>query len=104
MTFAQDARNRSEARAVVAKLRASKFEPEGYTLYSYAALEIVKQAAEAARTLDPKRIAQQMRSGQRFKTVLGEIVYDQKGDITRPDYVMYVWRKDRNGQISYFER
>lgn len=104
MTFSQDARNRSEARAVVAKLRASKFEPEGYTLYSYAALEIVKQAAEAARTLDPKRVAQQMRSGQRFKTVLGEIVYDQKGDITRPDYVMYVWRKGSGGQIGYFER
>jgi branched-chain amino acid transport system substrate-binding protein len=104
MTFAQDARNRAEARAAVAKLRTGKFEPEGYTLYSYAALEIVKQAAEAARTLDPKRVAQQMRSGQRFKTALGEIVYDQKGDITRPDYVMYVWRKGSGGQIGYFER
>jgi branched-chain amino acid transport system substrate-binding protein len=26
--------------------------------------------------------------------VIGETGYDKKGDITRPDYVMYVWKKD----------
>jgi branched-chain amino acid transport system substrate-binding protein len=44
-----------------------------------------------------------MISGQTFKTVIGDISYDKKGDITRLDYVMYVWKKDASGKISYTE-
>jgi len=103
MTFAPDPRRRPEAKAVVEKFRAKKFEPEAYTLYSYAAVEVVKQAAEAAKSLDPKKVAEQIRSGQKFQTVIGELSFDKKGDITRPDYVMYVWEKGSDGKISYRE-
>src|SRR5437868_10321486 len=103
MTFAPDARKRPEAKAVVEKFRANKFEPEAYTLYSYAAVEIFKQAAEAAKSVDPKKVAAQIKSGQKFKTVIGEISYDKKGDVTRLDYVMYVWKKNPEGKITYTE-
>jgi branched-chain amino acid transport system substrate-binding protein len=103
MTFAPDPRNRPEAKDVVEKFRAKKFEPETYTLYTYAAVEIIKQAAEAAKSLDPKKVAAQMISGQQFKTVIGEISYDKKGDITRPDYVVYRWQKDPSGKMNYVE-
>ena len=33
-----------------------------------------------------------------FKTVLGDIAYDKKGDITKLDYVMYIWKKDDERQ------
>ena len=39
----------------------------------------------------------------KFKTVIGEMAYDKKGDITRPDYVMYVWKKNADGKITYVE-
>jgi branched-chain amino acid transport system substrate-binding protein len=42
-----------------------------------------------------------MHSGKPFKTVIGDIAYDKKGDITRPDYVMYVWKKNKDGVIDY---
>jgi branched-chain amino acid transport system substrate-binding protein len=103
MTFAPDPRKRPEAKAVIEKFRAKKFEPEAYTLYSYAAVEVIKQAAEAAKSLDPKKVAEQIKSGQKFKTVIGELSYDKKGDITRPDYVMYVWKKGQDGKITYVE-
>jgi branched-chain amino acid transport system substrate-binding protein len=103
MTFAPDPRKRPEAKAVVEKFRANKFEPEAYTLYSYAAVEIIKQAAEAAKSLDPKKVAAQIASGKKFKTVIGEMSYNKKGDITRPDYVMYVWKKNADGKITYVE-
>jgi branched-chain amino acid transport system substrate-binding protein len=103
MTFAPDPRKRPEAKAVLEKFRAKKFEPEAYTLYSYAAVEIIKQAAETAKSLDPKKVAEQIRSGQKFKTVIGELSYDKKGDITRPDYTMYVWKKGADGKITYSE-
>src|SRR6476660_1619057 len=103
MTYGPDPRKRPEARAIVEKFRAKNFEPESYTLYSYAEVQIVKQAAEAANSLDPKKVAEKMSSGMNFKTVIGDISYDKKGDITRLDYVMYVWKKDANGKISYVE-
>jgi branched-chain amino acid transport system substrate-binding protein len=103
MTYGPDPRNRAEAKAVLDKFRAKKFEPEAYTLYSYAAVQVIKQAAESAKSLDPKKVAAQIKSGQKFKTVIGELSYDKKGDVTRLDYVMYVWKKNPEGKITYVE-
>jgi branched-chain amino acid transport system substrate-binding protein len=101
MTYGPDPRNRAEAKGVVDKFRAKKFEPEAYTLYSYAAVQIIKQAAEAAKSLDPKKVAAQMSSGQKYKTAIGELAYDKKGDVTRLDYVMYTWKKGADGKVTY---
>jgi branched-chain amino acid transport system substrate-binding protein len=46
-------------------------------------------------------VADVMKSGKPFKTVIGDISYDKKGDITRPDYIMYVWKKGADGNITY---
>ena len=103
MTYGPDARKNPAAKAAVDKFRAKKFEPEAYTLYSYAAVEVIKQAAEQAKSLDPKKVAEVIKSGKKFKTVIGELSYDKKGDVTRLDYVMYVWKKDPSGKITYVE-
>ena len=103
MTFPPDPRKRPEAAAVVKKFEAKKFNPEAYTLYSYAGVEIMKQAAEGAKSLDPKKMAEFMKSGFKFKTVIGEISFDKKGDITRPDYTMYTWKPGADGKITYIE-
>jgi len=103
MTYGPDPRNRPDAKKIVEEFRAKKFEPEAYTLYSYAGVQIIKQAAEAAKSLDPKKVAEKMHSGMTFKTVLGDISYDKKGDITKLDYVMYIWKKDPSGKINYVE-
>src|SRR6202521_2284959 len=65
MTFPPDPRNRAESKAVVEKFRANKFEPQAYTLYSYAAVQIIKEAAEHAKSLDPKKVAEAMHSGMK---------------------------------------
>ena len=103
MTYGPDPRNRPEAKAAVAQFRKKGFEPEAYTLYSYAGVQIIKQAAEAAKSLEPKKVAEQMHSGMHFSTVLGDMAYDRKGDITKLDYVMYIWKKDPSGKIGYVE-
>ena len=66
-------------------------------------MQIIKQAAEAAKSLDPKKVAEQIKSGMKFSTVIGDLSYDKKGDITRLDYVMYVWKKNDQGKITYVE-
>ena len=103
MTYGPDPRNNPDAKAVVAKFRAKNFEPEAYTLYSYAAVQVIKQAAESAKSLDPKKVAAKMHSGMTFKTVLGNLSFDKKGDLTKLDYVMYVWKKNPAGKITYVE-
>ena len=104
MTFPPDPQKRPEAASVMKKFEARKFKPEAYTLYSYAGVEIFKQAAEGAKSLDPKKMAEYMKTGVTFKTVIGDISYDKKGDITRPDYTMYTWKKGADGKITYVEK
>ena len=101
MSFGPDPRNAPEGKEVVAEIRAKGFEPEGYTLYSYAAMQILKQAAEKIGALDPHKMADYMHSGVAFHTALGDISYDKKGDRTTVDYVWYVWKKGDDGKITY---
>ena len=101
MSFGPDPRNNPAAKEVVAEFKAKNFDPEAYTLYSYAAVQIIKQAAEKAKSLDPKKVAEAMHSGMTFNTVIGPIAYDKKGDRTSVDYVWYVWEKEPDGKITY---
>jgi branched-chain amino acid transport system substrate-binding protein len=103
MTYGPDARNNPAAKDVVKKFRDKGFEPEAYTLYSYAGVQVIKQAAEAAKSLDPKKVSEQIKSGQHFKTVIGDLSYNKKGDVNRLDYVVYTWKKGPDGKITYFE-
>ena len=103
MTYGPDARKNAAAKDVVEKFRAKKFEPEAYTLYSYAAVQVIKQAAEQAKSLDPKKVSEAIKSGKTFKTVIGDLSYNKKGDVNRLDYVMYVWKKQPDGKITYEE-
>ena len=61
----------------------------------------MKQAAEAAKSIDTEKMAKVMHDGMTFKTVVGDISYDRKGDITRADYVVYRWMKGPDGKITY---
>lgn len=101
MTFSPDPRKNPAAKEVVEKFRSQKFDPETYTLYSYAAVQVIDQAAEEAKSLDPEKVAEVMHSGKKFSTVIGELSFDEKGDITRPDYIVYEWRKGADGNVGY---
>lgn len=103
MSFPPDPRTRPESKDVVAKFQAKNINPEAYTLYSYASVQVLAEAAKRANSLDPKKIAEEMKKGVAFKTVIGDIAFDKKGDITRPDYVIYTWKKGADGKITYVQ-
>src|SRR5215212_6247254 len=96
-TFGSDPRKRPTAAAVVKKFKDKNVDPEGYTLYTYAALQIWTQAANKAKTTDAKKVAETIRTGK-WDTVLGPVSYDKKGDITTIDYVFYRW--DKSGKYD----
>jgi branched-chain amino acid transport system substrate-binding protein len=111
MTFSPDPRTNPANKQIVELFRKKGFEPQAYTLYSYAAAQIIKQAAEEAKSLEPKKVADVMHSGKSFNTVLGDLSYDKKGDVTgytvagkkKDRYVLYVWKKAPDGRITYLE-
>jgi branched-chain amino acid transport system substrate-binding protein len=103
MTFCPEPRNNPNAKEAVESFKAKGFEPQGYTLYSYAAVQIMKQAAEKANSLDLKKVAEVMHSGMPFHTVIGDVSYDKKGDRTTVDYVWYVWKKGADGKIGFVQ-
>ena len=112
MTFSPDPRTNPKNKEIVDLFRQKRgFEPQAYTLYSYAAVQIIKQAAEQAKSVDPKKVAEVMHSGKVFNTVLGDVSFDKKGDITgyivagknKDRYVLYTWKKGENGRITYVE-
>jgi len=92
-TFGADPRTRSSAAAVVKRFKDKGIDPEGYTLYTYAALQIWAEAAKKAGTIDAKKVADAIRAGK-WDTVLGPLGFDAKGDITAIDYVFYAWKAD----------
>ncbi len=89
-TFGPDPRNKATAAAIVAKFKAKNIDPEGYTLYTYAAFQVWAQAANKAKSTDGKKVAAAIKAGT-WDTVIGKISYDKKGDITILDYVVYKW-------------
>ena len=95
-TFAADPRRNPEAASVIKEFRADNFEPESYTLLSYAAVQAWAQAAKKAGSLKPQAVIAALRNSQ-FDTVLGRIDFDDKGDLTAQSWIWYAWR---NGEYA----
>ncbi|KRP93689.1 ABC transporter [Bradyrhizobium pachyrhizi] len=94
-TFGPDPRKKSTAAAIVNKFKAKNIDPEGYTLYTYAAVQVWMQAATKVGTINPKKVMDTIKAGS-WDTVIGTLEYDAKGDIKQLDYVVYRW-DDKGG-------
>jgi branched-chain amino acid transport system substrate-binding protein len=90
MTFAPDPRKAPTAKDIVAKFKSQGYDPEGYTLYTYAAIQVWAAAAEKTKSLDVKKLSPAIR-GQKYASVIGDLQYDGKGDVSNSKYVFYIW-------------
>jgi branched-chain amino acid transport system substrate-binding protein len=99
MTFSPDPRNVPEAQAAVAAFKQQGYDPEGYTLYTYAAMQVFAEAAAKANSVKEEAVAKAMRANK-FNTVIGTIGFDKKGDVIGPDYVVYVWSAGKYKEIK----
>jgi branched-chain amino acid transport system substrate-binding protein len=95
LTFGPDLRLRPEAADVVKSIRENDaYEPEGYTLYAYAAVQTWAHAVEMAKSPAPAEVIKALKTGT-FDTVLGKIGFDEKGDVTGVSaFVWYKWTAD----------
>jgi branched-chain amino acid transport system substrate-binding protein len=95
MSFPPKAEDNPKNAALVKKFRDSKYEPAGYTLFTYAAVKVWADAATKAKSLEADKVAAALRSGT-YDSAVGPLTYDQKGDIKDPIYDIYVWKDGKS--------
>lgn len=98
MTFEPDPRKYATAKDVVEKFKAAKYDPEGYTLYTYAAVQVWAQSVNATKSTKTADLAKKMREAT-YDTVLGKLRFNAKGDRYNPEYVFYVWKDGKYTQM-----
>jgi branched-chain amino acid transport system substrate-binding protein len=89
-TFSPDPYANPGTKAVVAEFTKAGFKPDGFTLYSYAAVQVFAEAAQQAGSTKIADIAKVLHSGT-FPTILGPFKFDQKGDPIGSNYVVWQW-------------
>lgn len=100
-TFGPDAREIPAAASVARAIRDEEgFEPAGYTLYGYAAVQVWAAAVRQAQSSATDAVAKILRSAS-FDSVLGTVSFDEKGDIVGVDnYVWYVWGEEKYSRLK----
>lgn len=98
MSYSPDPRKYPEAKAAVEALRKSGFEPEGYTLNTYAAVQAIAEGIKRAGR-DPIKVAGALRQTP-VKTVIGPLAFDAKGDISGTNFVLYHWHHGKYAEVE----
>ena len=98
-TVPPDQTQHPAAAEVVKKLKDRKIPPEGFTLHSYAAVQIYAKAAAAAKSTEAEDVAGEMNK-QTFNTVIGDIKFDDKGDPTVAGFTFYEFRDGGYHQLK----
>jgi branched-chain amino acid transport system substrate-binding protein len=99
MTFSPDPRKNPAAAEVVKRFKDKGIEPEGYVLYTYAAIQAWKQAADKAKSVESADVVKALNDTE-FDTVIGKFKFNEKGDPNLPPYAVYRWSNGTYEQIS----
>ena len=101
-TFNADPRANPDNAELVKDFRDSGFEPEAFTLYAYAVVQLFSYGI-AEEGNDPQKVAEYLKTKGPFKTVLGNIEFNDKGDPKEGGFVMNRWYKTSEGSYNYSE-
>jgi len=99
MTFSPDPRRNPAAADVVKRLKAKGIEPEGYVLYTYAAIQAWAEAVKKAGTTDAPEVVKALNDST-VRSVIGDFGFDEKGDPSLPPYAVYNWANGTYEQID----
>ena len=99
VTFGADPTRLPTSKKVVETFKKQGYDPEGYTLYSYATVQAIVAAINGAQSTNGTKLAKWL-AKNRVSTVMGEKAWSQQGDLVKSDYVIYRWNQD--GQYREF--
>ncbi|HEU0118252.1 MAG TPA: branched-chain amino acid ABC transporter substrate-binding protein, partial [Alphaproteobacteria bacterium] len=98
MSFTADPRKKQGAIETMEAMRKSGYEPEGFTLFTYAAMQVVAEGIRRAGK-DPMKVAAALRKDP-VQTVLGPLGFDAKGDVIGIEYAIYRWHDGKYAEIG----
>ena len=98
--FPSDPQAKPEAKEAVEKISAGGFKPEGFTLFSYAVIQAFAQGIERAGSDDPVKVAEALKNGQPIDTVVGSVLFDEKGDLKDASYDINRWSNGSYASIK----
>lgn len=98
--FPSDPQAKPEAKAAVEKIKADGFVPEGFTLFSYATIQAFAEGIKRAGSDDPAKVAEALKDGKPISTVVGEVVFDEKGDLKNASYDINQWHDGKYAPIQ----
>ncbi|MFI0846960.1 ABC transporter substrate-binding protein [Mesorhizobium sp. IMUNJ 23232] len=98
--FPSDPQSKPEAKEAIEKIKAGGFVPEGFTLFSYAVIQAFAQGIERAGSDDPAKVAEALKNGEPIKTVVGEVTFDEKGDLKNASYDINQWHDGKYAPIQ----
>jgi len=97
--FPSDPQAKPEAKEAVEKIKAGGFTPEGFTLFSYAVIQAFAQGIERAGSDDPAKVAEALKNGEPIHTVVGDVTFDEKGDLKNASYDINQWHDGKYAPI-----
>jgi branched-chain amino acid transport system substrate-binding protein len=91
-TNASDALKNPASAGAVKILKDKGIPPEAFTLNAYAAVEVLKAGIEKASSADDTAaVATALKSGEPIPTAIGDLTYDENGDLTSPSFSLFKW-------------
>ena len=82
-----------EANKIIADFKAAGFNPAGFTFNAYAAVQAWAGAAQKAGSIDSEKVAAALRANT-IPTVIGDLGWDKKGDLTGDHLVWFIYKSD----------
>lgn len=99
--FPSDPQARPEAKEAIEAIKAGGFVPEGFTLFSYAVVQAIAEGIERAGSdEDAAAVAAALKNGEAVSTVVGEVTFDEKGDLKNASYDINQWHDGQYAPIQ----
>ncbi|MDH6230033.1 branched-chain amino acid transport system substrate-binding protein [Mesorhizobium soli] len=98
--FPSDPQAKPEAKEAVENIKSGGFVPEGFTLFSYSVIQAFAQGIERAGTDDPMKVAEVLKNGEPIHTVVGDVIFDEKGDFKNAAYDINQWHDGKYAPIA----
>ena len=73
--------------------------PDTYSINGYSALMLLAEGAKKANSLESGKIESSLRSGS-INSLLGQLNYDDKGDLTKPTVYVFQVKDNAFVQVS----
>lgn len=87
--------------AVAARLKSEGIRDIELALATYASMQVFRQAAARAKSLEPSAIAQAARNRQPFETVIGAVSFDASGERIENLFTLAVWKPADDGKYVF---